>query len=577
MDVATSPRCRLALAALSSLLFSASYASAALAAPVEAFAVTDRSGGDKFPAKPARPAPSKRIDNDDGGPLSPTGLPLTVLDPVDLDSLLTEDDATARQSQNKILRAGIGRAVELDTWSGSWQDLKSGRLFLAEIVSPGALGIRVHFSQVALPKNAELAVTMPGLLEGVEQVNWIEVDSRLRGEHISPLVPGERVRVEYFVPNGSFNPAVFELPFKVQRIQHFYRDPLTGEAFSPRAAGSCHNDVTCYASWASTAKAVSRITFVKNGSSYLCSGQLINAQNSDLTPYWLTANHCISSQAVAATTQFFWRYQTASCNGAPPSLATVPTSTGATLLGTGTSSDYTLLMAEGGLPSGLTWVGWTSASVSNGTASTSIHHPSGDYKRISFGNKASNTTCGGSNHVRVNWTDGPTEGGSSGGGVFRNDTKQLYGQLHCGGSACGNETSDDYGAFSSTYANISSLLAAGSDDASEQNDSCSAARSMSAGTYSNRIVKSTDVDWYKISVPAGKTLTASLSFTHSNGDIDTALYTACGATALAVSNGSGNSESVTVTNTGSSAKTYYFYVYLYSDTRNSYSMTLSVP
>lgn len=584
MDVATRNRSKFASAALTGTLLSTIFTGAVLivapaaAAPAETFAATDRSGGERFPAKPARPAPSKQINDDDGGPLRGLVVPQIVLAPVKLSALLAEDDAVAAGSPLKMVRAGIGRKVEIGSSSGNWYDVPAGRVWLGEIISPDALGLRVQFSQLQLPKNAELAVTRPGLDERAEQIAWVEADARLRGEAVAALIGGERARIEYFVPNGSFLPQEYRLPFVVSGVQHFYRDPLSGEVFNPRAAGACHNDVTCYASWASAAKAVARITFVKNGSSYLCTGQLVNAQNSDLTPYWLTANHCMSTQAVASTTQFFWRYQTSTCGGTPPSLASVPTSTGATLLSTGAASDYTLLMVEGGLPSGLTWVGWTSAAVASGTASTSIHHPSGDYKRISFGNKsAAATSCGGASHVRIDWTDGPTEGGSSGGGIFRNDTQQLYGQLHCGGSACGNETNDDYGAFSATYPNISSLLAAGSDDASENNDSCAAPRAVLAGTYSNRIVKSTDADWYSISVPAGKSLNVSLSFTHTNGDIDTALYPACGGTAVATSGGSGNTETMTVTNTGIVARTYYLNVFLYADTRNTYSMTLSIP
>lgn len=580
MEVATRNRLIFASAALTCVLLMSSVPGELGAAPAETFAVTDRGGpGERFPAKPTRPAPSKRIEDDDGGPLagtSPVVVPQVVLEPLSLASLLREDDLAARGSSLKVLRAGVGRGVEMDAASGNWYDMPTGRLWLAEIVSPEALGLRVEFSQLRLPKNAELAVTRPGAV-GLEQVEFVEPDARLRGVHYAPLVFGERVRIEYFVPNGSFVPSVYELPFRVASVQHFYRDPLSGDVTNLRAAGNCHNDVTCFASWAGVAKAVSRITFVKNGSSYLCTGQLINAQNSDLTPYWLTANHCVATQTVAATVQFFWRYQTASCGGSPPSLASVPSSTGATLLATGTASDYSLLMVEGGLPAGLTWVGWTSANVADGVASTSIHHPSGDYKRISFGNKASNTSCGGASHVRINWTDGPTEGGSSGGGIFRNDTQQLYGQLHCGGSACGNETNDDYGAFSATYPNISGLLAGGSDDASEQNDTCATARTVSAGTLSNRIVKSTDLDWYKISVPAGKTLTVNLAFTHANGDIDTAMYTTCGGSAVATSAGSGNSETMTVTNSGTTARTYYFQAYLFADTRNAYSLTTSIP
>lgn len=586
MDVATRNRLKFASAALTCVLLSASSPQRSAAAPAagsaasdpppQAFAATDHGGGEHFPAKPARPAPSKQINDDDGGPLrAALVVPQTVLTPLAADVLIAQDALAARQSQNKMLRAGIGRAVQMDDANGNWYDVPTGRVWLGEIVSPGAVGLRVQFSQLALPKNAELAVTLPGAGDWAEKVEWVEADARQRGETIAPLIPGERVRIEYFAPVGSFNPVVYSLPFRIAGVQHFYRDPVSGEAAS--AAGSCHNDVTCYPAWAGVASAVARITFVQGGNSYLCSGQLINAQNSDLTPYWLTANHCISSQAVASTTQFFWRYQTSTCGGVPPSLAASPTSSGATLLATGAASDYTLLMVEGGLPSGLTWVGWTAASPANGTASTAVHHPSGDYKRISFGNKASNTTCGGASHVRVNWTDGPTEGGSSGSGIFRNDNQQLFGQLHCGTSACGSETNDDYGAFSATYSNISSLLAAGSDDVAEQNDTCATARATSAGSYSGRVVKSTDADWYSISVPAGKTLTVTTTFTHANGDIDTVLYAACGGTAVATSAGSGNTEMITVTNSTAAAKTYYFRVYLFADTRNGYALTVSIP
>ncbi len=78
-------------------------------------------------------------------------------------------------------------------------------------------------------------------------------------------------------------------------------------------------------------------------------------------------------------------------------------------------------------------------------------------------------------------------------------------------------------------------------------------------------------------MPAGKTLTTTLSFTHSNGDIDTALYTSCGGTAVATSSGAGNTETMTVTNSTAAARTYYPHVFLYADTRNTYSLTVSIP
>lgn len=578
MDVATRNRLKFASAALTCAVLSASFTAPANAAAPEAYAAVDRSGGERFPAKPSRPAPSKQINPDDGGPLRGAFVvPQTVLEPLKLQQLLAADAAAALASPNKILRAGVGRSLEMSADSGNWYDVPTGRVWLAEIVSPEAFGLRVQFTQVALPKNAELAVTLVGLGEAAERIEWIDADPKLRGEIVSGVVPGERVRIEYFAPRGSFQPAEYALPFRIAGVQHFYRDPLTGEPWETQGAGGCNNDVACHPAWSTASKAIARVTFVKNGDSYLCSGQLLNTQNSDLTPYWLTANHCLSTQTAAATAQFFWRYQTPRCNATPPRLVGVETSTGATLLSTGAASDYTLLMVEGGLPTGLTWVGWTSATPSDGTSSASIHHPAGDYKRISFGSKAAITSCGGRQHVRVAWNDGPTEGGSSGAGIFRADTQQLYGQLHCGRSACGSETSDDYGEFAATYPQIASLLTAGSDDAFDHNDSCATARPVTAGTHAGRIVKILDPDWYAIKVPVGKSLKTTLAFTNGNGDIDAALYTHCNGSPVASSTGTGNTEMLSVTNRTGAALTYYLRVYLYADTRNSYSLTVDSP
>src|SRR5262249_38464663 len=164
-------------------------------------------------------------------------------------------------------------------------------------------------------------------------------------------------------------------------------------------------------------------------------------------------------------------------------------------------------MVEGTIPrNSLYWSGWTSGAPTDGTAVTGIHHPGGAYKRISFGNKASNLTCGNANHIRSNWylpggasQISVTEPGSSRPGRVRQDNQQLVGQLHCGPSACGNadvDQHDDYGAFSVTYGNISGFLTGGSDDGFEPDDTCGTAATISSGSYSSLIVKSTSEDWY---------------------------------------------------------------------------------
>ncbi|HEV8239849.1 MAG TPA: trypsin-like peptidase domain-containing protein [Thermoanaerobaculia bacterium] len=519
-------------------------------------------------AKPPAVPPSSRFRVDVGGS------PLVVLEPMDNRTLRLQDDID--ENQRKILRIGVAREVTVRAEDGAWTQLADGsRLWTAEVVSPNAIALRLHFADLALPAGAELAVY--GVDGGSFGAPAAGVPEVLRGgqplaSHWSGTVSGERARIEYLAPAGTDAAA---LPFRVDQLQHIYRDPIAEEGFQEKAAGPCHNDVTCFPDWAGEAASVARYSIIFPSGIGLCTGQLINNQAQDFTPYFLTANHCISDGFEAAGTEFFWFYQTSTCGGAPPSLGSVPRSQGATLISTNAISDYTLLQVEGALPDGLFWSGWTSVKPGLGVDAASIHHPEGDYKRISFGFNDTPALCP-ANHVTISWTDGPTEPGSSGSGVFRDDTHQLFGQLHGGPSACGNETFDCYGAFSTTYGKIKKLLKSGSDDSSDPNDSCSKPRTVKTGTLSNRIVKVNDTDWYRYSVPAGKTVVIHLDFANSDGDIDLAAFGSCGDDPVATSRTTGDSEEVSVTNVGSRPAFVIWQVYLYSDVRNNYNQTVSI-
>ncbi|MFY9820658.1 MAG: trypsin-like peptidase domain-containing protein [Thermoanaerobaculia bacterium] len=538
--------------------------------------------------KPVRLMPSERAG------ITLVAVPEVRLQAVDRDALLKEDALNEREHRTKITRFGIARSVQVAAGDGNWYDVGGGaKLWVADVVSADAIGIRLHFKNVHLPAGAELAVYSPNDKTGasgtlrngfpafdpgryVEHYQGSEAQA-LRTDFWSGTMFGERVRVEYLAPAGA---ADAELPFAMDSLQHLYLDPVAKVAQSlvqTKAAGPCHNDVTCFPEWANVARSTSVIAIVFDNGTGFCTGQLLNSQAGDFTPYYLTANHCLSTSQDAANSEFFWFYQTSTCNGTPPSLDSVPRSEGATLQSTSATSDYTLLMVEGTLPDGLFWDGWVSAKVADGTDAACIHHPQADFKRISFGFKDESSACGDPNFVRISWTDGPTEPGSSGSGVYRADTHQLFGQLYGGPSACGSETFDCYGAFASTYPKIKNLLKAGSDDSSEQNDSCSKPKTAPKGTLRGRIVKVFDTDWYKISVPAHKTLTIHLSFVNANGDIDLDFYgSTCGASPLFTSRSTDDQETIQVTNAGSKAAVGIWQVYLADDTRNSYDMTVSI-
>src|SRR5439155_2658070 len=60
----------------------------------------------------------------------------------------------------------------------------------------------------------------------------------------------------------------------------------------------CEVDASCYPN--SLNNAVGRILFNDNGE-FVCTGTLLNDRAQDFAPYFLTANHCVSTQTIAQT------------------------------------------------------------------------------------------------------------------------------------------------------------------------------------------------------------------------------------------------------------------------------------
>ena len=111
--------------------------------------------------------------------------------------------------------------------------------------------------------------------------------------------------------------------------------------------------------------AVARISFEKGAGSSYCSGTLLNNRRQDLTPYFLTAAHCVGTEEEPRSTTAFWFYQTQTCNGELPDFQSVPYTEGARLLSTtgfrelgDPEGDMTLLRLEGDLPDGVMFQGW---------------------------------------------------------------------------------------------------------------------------------------------------------------------------------------------------------------------------
>lgn len=248
--------------------------------------------------------------------------------------------------------------------------------------------------------------------------------------------PGQKMIIEYFEPLN----AEFEGKVVIGQIGQAYRDILSFQ--EENALQDSFIDINCDQgkNYQNEKHAVCKITFRIGNSGYVCSGALINNTASDGTPYFLTANHCISDSATARTLVAYFNYENKWCGGP---LNNYRTLAGSQLVTTGSRSDYTLLRLNNAPPVSYMpfYAGWDIGNYQD-NMNISIHHPQGVEKKISLDydkiitydftlswNEGENSPP--STHWMVIFDEGVTREGSSGGPLFSKQ-KRIIGQLHGG-------------------------------------------------------------------------------------------------------------------------------------------------
>ena len=369
----------------------------------------------------------------------------------------TELDAVVRQPQLPLV--GIERSLDAAPQAGGeWLALDDGKaVWRMAIQSDGASGVRVHFHDFAAAGGAVWVYS-----EDRSQVFGPYTGSGIdeSGDFWSHIVFADTVVVEYLADQRAE-----VVPFSITRIAHLMSSEQT------MSAGTCELDVTCYSPWGGMASGVGMYIFESGGASYQCSGALVNNSNNDAKPYFLTANHCISTAAMAQTVEVFWKYQTATCDGTPPSLSGLPTTLGATYLASAPipSGDFSLILLSQLPNSSLTFYGWNASSTAlpMGGSVVGMHHPEGDYTRIVFGSRNPDATvqvgtvvAPASMFYQIQATAGVIEPGSSGSPLFTPD-ESIVGTLTYGptGNACSiSPFVAGYARFAVAYPSLSQYL-----------------------------------------------------------------------------------------------------------------------
>ena len=393
---------------------------------------------------------------------------LVALPEVDLATILAEDEANRISGQKQGKRIAV--IHEFDTpivvqgpsvSEGTWVTLPNGDQVWSIVVnSPGAIGQRLRLSELTLPTGASVIVYDAfETEESYGPYSGLHTRSDVRW---TSTCFSDTVVLECVVPAGA---DINDVSLQLDQSTHVY---VSAEELLPKV-GNCHNDVTCFATWADAASGVVGIGGVSLG----CTGTLIADENASTQgPYTLSADHCgFSSDSSAANLEFYWFYQSDSCNGTVPQLSSVPRSSGSDYLASSnvsTGTDFVLLQLDEQPPVGVAFVGWSSEPKAVGTDTTCIHHPSGSFKRISFAaitdvDESSRDIRPITRFHQASWTSGVTEPGSSGSPLFDENTQEIIGQLWGGPSSCsavGNNRLDYYGRFDVTFPLIEQFLSA---------------------------------------------------------------------------------------------------------------------
>lgn len=379
-----------------------------------------------------------------------------VLPALDRPAIAAEDEA--RRLALMPARYAIPNAVSLTPAThGTWDVLDAGwALWRLRIRCPGASHVNVGFSRFQIPQAASVRIHS---LDYSSLVRPFEVTDRApNGELWTPIVRGEEMVVEYYVPLHLRNQPALAISHVGSGYRFFGAGPTATQGADPLdGSGACNIDVICSQGNAWRTQ-IAGVAAMSSAGSIFCTGAMVNNTAQDGRNFFLTAYHCGVRTANSASLVVYWNYQNTACGGVDNGPLTM-FNTGSSVRAEYAPSDVTLLELNS-TPNaawGVSYLGW-SRSTANSTSAVAIHHPSGDPKKISFENDPTTTTSyggtaspGDGTHVRViDWDAGTTEPGSSGSPLF-DQNQRVIGQLHGGGAACGNNLSDYYGRFSVSW------------------------------------------------------------------------------------------------------------------------------
>jgi lysyl endopeptidase len=397
-------------------------------------------------------------------------VPELFLSPPDRELLKSEDEL--RDSKGELYRIGVAAFANVTPEnSGLWKTQSNGdRVWQLHVKSPGAEALSFLFDAFVLYDESTLLIQD---MKGIHRHKTLSREDNLdHRQQNAALCFGDEFVLTLREPAGSRPSELF-----LGQVIYNYRSTGNPVFTKINESDPCQVNVNCTPvgnEWQEEKRGVARVYVVEGSSAGWCSGSLVNNTALNCRPYFLLALHC-GENATATNMnnwRFFFGYEAPNCTN-PSTAGTLDDYfiTGCLRIadsgdgGGETGSDFLLVQLGSTTNEATTittlksanfnayWNGWD-ANNTTSNAGSSIHHPSGDIKKIStYTTNLANSTWGGTagTHWRVTWSSnsngwGVTEGGSSGSPIFRGSTGNslIIGTLTGGASYCNAQSQPDY-------------------------------------------------------------------------------------------------------------------------------------
>jgi hypothetical protein len=377
----------------------------------------------------------------------------------------------AGRGREKARVVGVVRKLEGAT-EGFVDNRGARTIWTAAFVSNVAAGIRLRVEAAGLPDGSRAYIYAAG---GTQIHGPYSAAMLARsGGFWTNTVFADEAFLEVALPDGASMPRASRI--RVSAVAHLDRERAFPRGTAKESSGAppedCPLDLQCvsladFPLKNEASRAVAMIYYEGQGFLGQCTGALLNTTVGPIAPYLLTANHCFSTQASAASVEAFWSYVTPSCGALPPDPATFQSSLGATLLATESAingADYTFLLLDEDPPDDSIFLGWTTEDLAPGTPLHRISHPEGLPQSYSHNEIAPFLSDCTEMQADEDWPSiidrGMTLGGSSGASLMTDDL-EVVGQLWGGCGLCGTpipQTRDNDGRFSESFAALAQYL-----------------------------------------------------------------------------------------------------------------------